>query len=31
VDSHGVVSSGDFRAMEHGRLNEENGLWEVLR
>jgi hypothetical protein len=31
VDSHGVVSRGDFRAMEHGRLNEENGLWEVLR
>ncbi|WP_372620763.1 cyclic nucleotide-binding/CBS domain-containing protein [Falsiroseomonas sp.] len=27
----GVVSRGDFRAMEHARLNEENGLWETLR
>ena len=27
----GVVSRGDFRALEHARLNEENGLWETLR
>lgn len=27
----GVVSRGDFRAMEHARLNEETGFWEVLR
>jgi len=27
----GVVSRGDFRAMEHARLNEENGFWESLR
>ncbi|HEV7263865.1 MAG TPA: CBS domain-containing protein [Falsiroseomonas sp.] len=27
----GVVSRGDFRAMEHARLNEEDGLWETLR
>ncbi|WP_237215673.1 CBS domain-containing protein [Falsiroseomonas oryziterrae] len=27
----GVVSRGDFRAMEHARLNEENGYWETLR
>jgi CBS domain-containing protein len=27
----GIVSRGDFRAMEHARLNEENGLWECLR
>lgn len=27
----GVVSRGDFRAVEHARLNEENGLWETMR
>ena len=27
----GVVSRGDFRAMEHARLNDETGLWECLR
>jgi CBS domain-containing protein len=27
----GVVSRGDFRAVEHARLNEETGLWERLR
>jgi CBS domain-containing protein len=27
----GVVSRGDFRAVEHARLNEENGYWEMLR
>ncbi len=27
----GVVSRGDFRAVEHARLNEETGLWETLR
>lgn len=27
----GVVSRGDFRALEHARLNEETGLWESLR
>jgi CBS domain-containing protein len=27
----GVVSRGDFRAMDHARLNEEDGFWEVLR
>ena len=27
----GVVSRGDFRALEHARLNEESGLWETLR
>jgi CBS domain-containing protein len=26
----GVVSRGDFRAMEHARLDEETGLWERL-
>jgi CBS domain-containing protein len=26
----GVVSRGDFRAMEHARLNEETSLWERL-
>jgi CBS domain-containing protein len=27
----GVVSRGDFRAMEHARLNDETGLWECMR
>jgi CBS domain-containing protein len=27
----GVVSRGDFRSMDHARLNEENGFWETLR
>jgi CBS domain-containing protein len=27
----GIVSRGDFRAMEHARLNDETGLWESLR
>lgn len=27
----GIVSRGDFRAMEHARLNDETGLWETLR
>jgi CBS domain-containing protein len=27
----GVVSRGDFRAMDHARMNEEDGFWEVLR
>lgn len=27
----GVVSRGDFRALEHARLNDENGLWESMR
>lgn len=27
----GVVSRGDFRAMEHARLNDETGLWETIR
>ena len=27
----GVVSRGDFRAVEHARLNEETGLWECVR
>jgi CBS domain-containing protein len=26
----GVVSRGDFRAIEHARLDEETGLWERL-
>jgi CBS domain-containing protein len=26
----GVVSRGDFRAMEHARLDEETGFWERL-
>lgn len=26
----GVVSRGDFRAVEHARLDEETGLWERL-
>lgn len=26
----GIVSSGDFRAMEHDRLDEETGYWERL-
>jgi CBS domain-containing protein len=24
----GIVSRGDFRAVEHRRLDEETGLWE---
>jgi CBS domain-containing protein len=27
----GIVSRWDFRAMEHARLNEETGFWEMLR
>lgn len=27
----GIVSRGDFRAMEHARLNEETGFWEMMR
>jgi CBS domain-containing protein len=27
----GVVSRGDFRAMEHARLDEESGFWELIR
>lgn len=27
----GIVSRYDFRAMEHGRLDEETGFFEVLR
>ena len=27
----GIVSRWDFRAMEHARMNEETGLWEVMR
>ncbi len=26
----GLVSSGDFRAQEHARLDEETGFWERL-
>lgn len=26
----GVVSRGDFRAVEHSRLDEETGLWERI-
>lgn len=26
----GVVSRGDFRAVEHARLNEETSLWERI-
>jgi CBS domain-containing protein len=26
----GVVSRGDFRAVEHARLNEETGYWERI-
>jgi CBS domain-containing protein len=26
----GVVSRGDFRALEHRRLDEETGLWERI-
>ncbi|MGG5809179.1 CBS domain-containing protein [Falsiroseomonas sp. CW058] len=26
----GVVSRGDFRAIEHARLNEETSLWERI-
>lgn len=27
----GVVSRGDFRALQHARLNDETGLWETMR
>jgi hypothetical protein len=27
----GIVSRGDFRAVEHARLNDETGLWETMR
>lgn len=27
----GIVSRGDFRALAHARLTEENGFFEVLR
>jgi CBS domain-containing protein len=26
----GIVSHGDFRAMEHTRLDEETGIWERI-
>jgi len=26
----GVVSRGDFRGLEHDRLDEETGLWERI-
>jgi CBS domain-containing protein len=26
----GIVSHGDFRAMEHARLDEETGIWERI-
>lgn len=28
---HGVVSRGDFRGLEHDRLDEETGIWERIR
>jgi CBS domain-containing protein len=27
----GVVSRGDFRGLEHDRLDEETGYWEKIR
>lgn len=27
----GIVSSGDFRGLEHDRLDEETGYWERIR
>lgn len=27
----GIVSKGDFRGMEHDRLDEETGIWERMR
>lgn len=27
----GIVSRGDFRALQHARLNDETGIWESLR
>ncbi len=27
----GVVSKGDFRGLEHDRLDEETGIWERMR
>jgi CBS domain-containing protein len=27
----GIVSRGDFRRLEHDRLDEETGLWERIR
>ena len=27
---HGVVSRGDFRGLEHDRLDEETGIWERI-
>ncbi len=27
----GIVSRGDFRGLEHDRLDEETGLWERIR
>jgi CBS domain-containing protein len=26
----GIVSTGDFRSMEHARLDEESGIWERI-
>jgi len=26
----GIVSRGDFRGLEHARLDEETGLWERI-
>ena len=28
---HGIVSRGDFRGLEHDRLDVETGYWESLR
>jgi CBS domain-containing protein len=27
----GVVSRGDFRGLEHHRMDEETGMWERIR
>lgn len=27
----GIVSKGDFRGLEHDRLDEETGIWERMR
>lgn len=27
----GIVSRGDFRGLEHDRMDEESGLWERMR
>jgi CBS domain-containing protein len=28
--AHGIVSQGDFRGLEHDRLDEETGYWERI-